>query len=173
MVFSQERLVELSCYFQNAFAASGMSNIHAILLGALINSAIVAIVLFVLDRFLRWAIVEGFRALTVKSKNTFDDYLLKTYFPRYVAHIIPIILLKLALPFLVFDFPETLGFFTTIVNIYVIFLAVRAGVLCVQCTDVSIEDSQDSLKSINRAKILNIRSEKWLFTFGRGHIFLC
>lgn len=125
MGFSQELLLEISCYFQNMLVASGMTHLHAILLGALINSAILAVFLYILDRFLRWTIVEGFRALTVKSKNTFDDYLLKTNFPRYIAHIIPIILLKLALPYLVFDFKETLGFFTTIVNIYVIFLALK------------------------------------------------
>ena len=124
-MFTQEGLSKYACFFQNLFANQGLSDLNAILLGILVNCIIVGILLFALDRFLRWTIVEGFKAMTVKSKNTFDDYLLRTNFPRYVAHIIPIILLKLALPYLVFDFPETLGFFTTIVNIYVIFLAIR------------------------------------------------
>lgn len=103
----------------------GISNVTAIILGALLNTLIVGVTLYALDRVLRWAIVEGFKAMSMKTENTFDNYLLMTNFPRFVAHIIPIILLKLALPYLVFDFPETMGFFTTVVNIYVIYLGIR------------------------------------------------
>lgn len=125
MSVNEKALSEYACFFQDLLTSQGMTVINATMLGVLLNCLVFGTAVYMLDRFLRWAIVEGFRAFTIKSKNTFDDHMLQTNFPRYVAHIIPVTLIKLALPYLVYDFPETLGFFTTIINIYVIFLAVR------------------------------------------------
>ena len=111
--------------FKNILIDHGVTAAYAGLLTALISTALLIIALLLLDRLLKIVTVEFFKAFTNKTKSTFDDYLILTNFPRYVAHILPIAILKNLLPIVLSSYPLILTWATKIINIYVIILVVK------------------------------------------------
>lgn len=111
--------------FKDLLIENGFDAFYAGALTVLINTAILLLALALLDRLLRVLTVEFFKAFTNKTKSTFDDYLILTKFPRYVAHIIPIAILKRVLPILFSAYPELLTWSTKAINIYIIILVVK------------------------------------------------
>ncbi|MEX0995476.1 MAG: mechanosensitive ion channel domain-containing protein [Flavobacteriaceae bacterium] len=80
---------------------------------------------YLLDRILRKIIVQLFVLFSEKTKTTFDDFLVKSKFPRYVAHIIPLILIKATFPVVFDGFPLWFKIFSMILNVYGIVLIVK------------------------------------------------
>lgn len=121
----QERLREYLRGFEEYLVDSGMAMVYANLLALVINATLLVVLLLLLDRLLRRITIETFKAFTNKTKSTFDDYLILTNFPRYIAHIIPLVILKLVLPSILNEYPESLVWVTKAFNIYVIFLVIK------------------------------------------------
>lgn len=94
-----------------------------------INIVVVLIILgglaYLLDRILRKIIVKLFILFSEKTETTFDDFLVQSKFPRYVAHIIPLILLKLTFPIIFVDLPFWFEIFNVAINVYGIILIVK------------------------------------------------
>lgn len=80
---------------------------------------------YVLDRILRKIIVKLFHLFSVKTKTTFDDFLVQSNFPRYIAHILPLILLKASFPVIFEGFSLWFEVFSIAVNVYGIILIVK------------------------------------------------
>lgn len=93
---------------------------------AYINMAIllvgVLVILLLIDFILRKLLIGLFSRLSVNSKTHFDDFLVKNRAPRNIAHIIPLILLFKALPFIFRDFPAAESFLLKIIEVLGIFL---------------------------------------------------
>ncbi len=91
-----------------------------------INLAILLVglfaILFLLDFILRKILVGLFTRLSVKSKTHFDDFLVKNRAPRNIAHIIPLVILFKAVPFVFRDFPTAEPFLLKIIEVIGIFL---------------------------------------------------
>ncbi len=112
--------------FNNALIDRGLEPAYADPLSVLINFALLVVVLILLDRILRKVVQEFFKAFTNKTKSTFDDYLILTNFPRYVAHIIPINILKYVLAIMLHgSYPLILNWSTKVINVYVIILILK------------------------------------------------
>ena len=118
----------LSQYF-NEFTAylteGGVDIIYARLLTIVLNSIIFVVLLLLLDRLLRKITIEFFKAFTNKTKSTFDDYLILTKFPRYIAHIIPLAIFNFILPDLFQNYPQTFYWIIKVFNIYLIILIIK------------------------------------------------
>ena len=116
-------------YFQNfskALIERGLDPYYADLLSVLINFALLVAILVLVDRILRKVVLEFFKAFTNKTKSTFDDYLILTNFPRYVAHIIPINIFKYVLAIMLHgSYPLALGWANKAINVYVIILVLK------------------------------------------------
>jgi miniconductance mechanosensitive channel len=80
---------------------------------------------FLVDWILRQIIVRFFVIFSEKTTTTFDDYLVKSNFPRYIAHIIPLWLLSIAFPVIFEEFPFWFKIFNIILNVYGIILIVK------------------------------------------------
>ncbi|TXN35642.1 mechanosensitive ion channel [Flagellimonas hymeniacidonis] len=91
-----------------------------------INLAILLVgllaILFLLDFILRKILVGLFTRLSIKSKTHFDDFLVKNRAPRNIAHIIPLVILFKAIPFVFRDFPAAEPFLLQIIEVIGIFL---------------------------------------------------
>jgi miniconductance mechanosensitive channel len=91
-----------------------------------INLAILLIglltILFLLDFILRKILVGLFTRLSINSKTHFDDFLVKNRAPRNIAHIIPLVLLFKAVPFVFRDFPAAEPFLLKTIEVIGIFL---------------------------------------------------
>ncbi len=121
----QQGLFDYLLGFKDLLIDNGIGAVYAGLITVFINTALLILILVLVDRILRVVTIEFFKAFTNKTKSTFDDYLILTNFPRYIAHIIPIALLKSVLPILFSSYPELLLWAIKAINIYVIILVVK------------------------------------------------
>ena len=121
-----QRLHQYFQDFSNTLINHGFNPYYADALSIFINLLFISLGLILLDRLLRKLIVEFFKAFTNKTKSTFDDYLVLTNFPRYVAHIIPLNLLIYILPIMLQDnYSIALSWAHKAINVYVIILILK------------------------------------------------
>ena len=120
-----ERLAQYFNDFTAYLIDGGIDIIYARLLTIVLNSIIFVTLLLLLDRLLRKITIEFFKAFTNKTKSTFDDYLILTNFPRYIAHIIPLAILNFILPQLFENYPQTFYWIIKVFNIYLIILIIK------------------------------------------------
>ncbi|HEA30959.1 MAG TPA: mechanosensitive ion channel [Leeuwenhoekiella sp.] len=121
-----QRLHKYFQHFSNTLINQGLDPNYADILSIIINLFFLGAGLILLDRLLRKLIVEFFKAFTNKTKSTFDDYLILTNFPRYIAHIIPINILKYVLVIMLdASYPLILQWANKAINVYVIILVLK------------------------------------------------
>lgn len=111
-------------WFYNLFLENGTSEQTAIYLNVLINTVILTVVLLLLNFIIKKVIVTVFGILTDKTKSTYDDFLVKSNFPKYVARIIPFFILRAFLPALLADFESLKIYSERITDVYLIILIV-------------------------------------------------
>jgi len=111
-------------WFYNLIIDAGMSESTALNFNLAINSILIIVLLFVFDYIIKKIIVKVFKSFTNRTKTTFDDFLVKSNFPKYVAHIIPFFLLRSIIPSLFFDFNSLKNFFLKATDVYLIFLII-------------------------------------------------
>lgn len=120
----QEQIRELSNYLANFFIEKGLDEDIAHFLNMLINIAVVFVLWYMIHYVTKTLLLKAFKRFTNKTKTTFDDFLVKSNFPRYVSNVLPLLLLILTIPVVFQDYPKLLKVFETLVDIYIIFLMV-------------------------------------------------
>lgn len=121
---NSDTLKHYSCWFQEYFMDIGMSQDLAVFLNVLINCLILAIITFLLDIVLRKFIIEAFKAFSNKTVTTFDDFLVRSNFPKYIAHVIPLTLIWYVVPLIFMEYPKVSKFILGAIDIYIIVLCV-------------------------------------------------
>lgn len=124
-MFLDVDLKEYSCLFESYLLKQGMLPFWASSINLIINFLFIVTFAYFLDRILRKVVVGSFKAFSLKTKTSFDDFLLESNFPRYVAHIIPLLLLKNIFPVVFDGFPMILNTLMTLTTIYGIILIVK------------------------------------------------
>lgn len=102
----QKTLEFYSCWFQELFIQNGMAPDLAIGLGTLLNLILVIIIATILDIVVRKIIVQTFKAFSLKTVTSFDDYLVTSNFPRFVAHFVPVIIVWYVTPYIFLEFKK-------------------------------------------------------------------
>lgn len=120
----QEQIREASNYLANYFIEKGLDEDIAHFLNMLINIAIVFVLWYFIHYITKFILLTAFKRFTNKTKTTFDDFLVKSNFPRYVSNVLPLLLLILTIPIVFQDYPQLLKVFETLVDIYIIILLV-------------------------------------------------
>ncbi|PKV51056.1 miniconductance mechanosensitive channel [Aquimarina sp. MAR_2010_214] len=115
---------DLTRYFYNLLVSKGISENTAEYLNLLIGICILVVVLFLLDFVMKKVIVAIFKSYASKSKNTFDDYLVKNKTFDYLAHIVPLSLTIWIVPMLFIAFPTAEKYLETLFNVMVIVLII-------------------------------------------------
>ncbi|WP_186992358.1 mechanosensitive ion channel family protein [Constantimarinum furrinae] len=113
-----------SCWLQEFFIDQGMHLGLAAALGTFINLLVVILVVTVLDIIVRKVIVQAFKAFSVKTATTFDDYLVKSNFPRYIAHFVPLAIVWEIAPILFIEYPIITKIIFVGANIYLVILCI-------------------------------------------------
>ncbi|HET8753820.1 MAG TPA: mechanosensitive ion channel domain-containing protein, partial [Salinimicrobium sp.] len=121
-MFSTNR--DFTGFLEDYFIANGMYAELAHYLSLLINIFFLFLLLFIAYYAVKKIIVLGFISFTNKTKTTFDDFLVKGNFPKYVSNILPLIILFLVVPEILEDYPRFLSIFQKLLNIYIILLTV-------------------------------------------------
>ncbi len=111
-------------WFYNLLIESGMDESMALNFNLIINGILIIVLLFVFDYIIKKIIIKVFQLLTNRTKTTFDDFLVKSNFPKYIAHIIPFFLLRAIIPTIFSDFDSLKNFFLKATDVYLIFLII-------------------------------------------------
>ncbi|NER13727.1 mechanosensitive ion channel [Leptobacterium flavescens] len=120
----QEDIQRISRWLYNYLIKHNYSETTAQYANLFLNLIVVVLLVFLLDRFLRRVIVRAFLLFSNKTKSTFDDFLVKSNFPRYAAHFAPLFLFEESIPYVFQDFPDFQDFILKVTDIYLIILVV-------------------------------------------------
>ncbi len=120
----EEGLVDLICFFEEFFVAHGMNATFAQYLNLLINLVLLTLIILGINYLIKHFIIETFKLFTNRTKTTFDDFLIKSNFPRYVGRFVPLFVIYELFPLIFSEFPEVLKIFYKLVEIYIIILIV-------------------------------------------------
>jgi miniconductance mechanosensitive channel len=114
----------ITCYLEEAFINQGMNLVAATYLNLVINIAVLVLLVLLINFVTRRFIIEAFKSFTNKTKTTFDDFLIKTNFPKYVGQILPLLLINSTIPYILINHQFTLGLVRLVIKVYVIVLVV-------------------------------------------------
>ncbi|WP_081211698.1 mechanosensitive ion channel family protein [Salegentibacter sediminis] len=117
-------LKNLVCLVEDLLIENGLDPIAAQYINLTINILVLILLVLGINHLIKTFVIEGFKAFTNKTKTTFDDFLIKTKFPKYIGRVVPLFILYYLFPFIFNDFPLVIKVFEFVFNIYVIFLVV-------------------------------------------------
>ncbi len=120
----EEGLIDLICFFEEFFVKHGMNATFAQYLNLLINLIILTLIILGINYLIKHFIIETFKLFTNKTKTTFDDFLIKSNFPRYIGRFLPLFVIYELFPLIFSEFPEVLKIFYFGFKIYVIILVI-------------------------------------------------
>ncbi|PHR12677.1 MAG: mechanosensitive ion channel protein MscS [Aequorivita sp.] len=121
---NRETIQNYSCTFQDYLVNEGMVVEWAIFLNVLLNCVIVYTAVVILDVIFRRFIVEAFKAFSDKTKTTFDDYLVKSNFPRFIAHTLPLGIVWYLIPIIFIESPFMTNLLQITAQVYLVILCV-------------------------------------------------
>ncbi len=114
----------ITCYLEEAFINQGMNPVVASYLNLAINITALVLLVLLINFITRRFVIEAFKSFTNKTKTTFDDFLIKTNFPKYVGQILPLLLINSTIPYILINHQFTLGLVNLVIKVYVIVLVV-------------------------------------------------
>ncbi|PKP14211.1 MAG: mechanosensitive ion channel protein MscS [Bacteroidetes bacterium HGW-Bacteroidetes-3] len=112
-------------FIKTYLVEKGMIPFWASAINLAVTVLILALTVLFFDIILRKVIVTSFKLFSIKTKTSFDDFLVQSKFPRYIAHIIPLYFLKYSIPFVFDGYPFFLNIFNIAVNVYGVVLIVK------------------------------------------------
>ena len=124
-MFEDLEFLKIANFLKDYLIDIGFPKFWAASINLFITLSVIVVIAYFLDRILRFVIVKLFYIFSIKTKTTFDDFLVKSKFPRYIAHVIPLFILKFIVPVILVGFPFLLNAFETVINIYGIILIVK------------------------------------------------
>ncbi|WP_313113378.1 mechanosensitive ion channel family protein [Aequorivita sediminis] len=165
---NQDTLQEYSCLLQNFLINEGMYPQWAIFLNVVVNCIIVWIVVYFLDIVFRKLIIETFKALSNKTVSTFDDYLVKSNFPRYIAHVLPLGIVHNLIPIIFIESP-------LITNLLLVITKVLTVILLIYIFRSILRSTRNYLQGTERFRDKPMESYvqvMMIFTWGIGIIYI-
>ncbi|MBK5214227.1 MAG: mechanosensitive ion channel [Flavobacteriaceae bacterium] len=139
---NKETLQQYSCLLQEYLVNEGMTLQWAIFLNIVVNCIIVFASVFIFDVVFRKFIVEAFKAFSDKTTNTFDDYLAKSNFPRFVAHILPLVVLWNLIPIIFIESPLLTNLLLVAIKVFSVILFVYIFRSILRSTRNFLEESE-------------------------------
>lgn len=165
---NQDTLQEYSCLLQNFLINEGMYPQWAIFLNVVVNCIVVWIVVYFLDIVFRKLIIETFKALSNKTVSTFDDYLVKSNFPRYIAHLLPLGIVHNLIPIIFIESP-------LITNLLLVITKVLTVILLIYIFRSILRTTRNYLQGTERFRDKPMESYvqvMMIFTWGVGIFYI-
>ncbi|NGX85039.1 mechanosensitive ion channel domain-containing protein [Aequorivita sp. KMM 9714] len=165
---NQDTLQEYSCLLQNFLINEGMYPQWAIFLNVVVNCIVVWIVVYFLDIIFRKLIIETFKALSNKTVSTFDDYLVKSNFPKYIAHVLPLGIVHNLIPIIFIESP-------LITNLLLVITKVLTVILLIYIFRSILRTTRNYLQGTERFRDKPMESYvqvMMIFTWGVGIFYI-
>lgn len=102
----------------------GLSPDIAMYVKLLILLLLLSIVAYVVDMVVRKVLVSALHTFAAKSKTSLDDHMVESNAPRYLGHVLPTVLVYIAIPLVFIDFPNLIPYVIEVIDIYLIILIV-------------------------------------------------
>jgi miniconductance mechanosensitive channel len=112
-------------FIEEYLVEKGMIPFWASSINLVVTIIFLGLTILFLDRMLRKVIIVSFKLFSLQTKTAFDDFLVQSKFPRYIAHIIPLYFLKFSIPFILSGYPILLNVFSIAINVYGVVLIVK------------------------------------------------
>lgn len=123
-MFEDFNFKSIICFFESYFIEQGMTVVAAGYLNLFINLTVLALLVLLINYILRRFVIEFFKAFSNKTKTTFDDFLVKSRFPKYVGQVIPALIIYYSIPHILIDHQFILKVLLLVMKVYLILLAV-------------------------------------------------
>lgn len=123
-MFEELNFESIICIAETYFIEQGMPVVAASYLNLLINLTVLTLLVLLINFILRKFVIEFFKAFSNKTKTTFDDFLVKSRFPKYVGQVIPALIVFYSIPYILIDHQFTLKVLLLIMKVYLILLVV-------------------------------------------------
>lgn len=149
--------------------AHGFSLFWANLINAVVVVAVGLLVIRFLDRITRSIIVQLFKAFSNKTKTSFDDYLVESNFPRFLAHLSPLAVLWYFIPIGLYDYPEMALTATKLASMYFVVLCVLMVRSLLRTTKTYLKDGFEQYKDKPLESYMQVLM---MFTWGGGIFFI-
>src|SRR5690554_919237 len=120
----KETIQNYTYWLQDNLEALGMEVQWAIFLNIIVNTLIALAVVVFVDIVVRRLVVGFFQTFSSKTKTSFDNYLLKSNFPKFITRLLPLLILLNVVPIIFVEFPLIIEILQTIVKIYFVILFV-------------------------------------------------
>ncbi len=120
----KETIQNYTYWLQDNLEALGMEVQWAIFLNIIVNTIIALAVVVFVDIVVRRLVVGFFQTFSSKTKTSFDNYLLKSNFPKFITRLLPLLILLNVVPIIFVEFPLIIEILQTIVKIYFVILFV-------------------------------------------------
>lgn len=114
----------LVCLVEDMLIDNGVDPVLAQYINLAINILVLIFLILGINYLIKTFVIEAFKAFTNKTKTTFDDFLIKTKFPKYIGQVIPLFILYYLVPLIFIDFPLVIRIFDFVFHIYIIILSV-------------------------------------------------
>jgi miniconductance mechanosensitive channel len=121
---NREVLISYSSWLKDILIEQGVEPFWAAVINTFVLILAVVFIAPILDFITRKIIVQLFKAFSSRSKTTFDDFLVKSNFPRFIAHGIPLGLVWYLIPVLFADFPSAERHVETLAEAYLVVLCI-------------------------------------------------
>lgn len=115
-------LLDYSSLFQNYLIAQGLAEEWAIFFNVVLNCIIAFSFLVLIDIGFRRFVVGIFNIFSTKTKSRFDDYLVQSNFPKFIARLLPISILWNLIPIIFIESPLIGGVVKVLLQIYLVAL---------------------------------------------------
>ncbi|MBQ4819496.1 mechanosensitive ion channel domain-containing protein [Aquimarina sp. MMG016] len=158
----------LTRYFYNLLVSKGVSESLAEYLNVLIGIVVLLLTVYLVDFIVRKVVLAIFKRYASKSRNTFDDYLVKNKTFDYLSHIVPLSIIIWVIPKLFIAFPTAEKYLEVLFDIMVI-------VLTIWIVRSLLRTLRDFLKSLDSFKDKPIDSYVqvfMIFAWAIGAIFI-
>ncbi len=85
----------------------------------------VSIVAFIIDFIVRRLLISLAHRIAPKTKNNFDDYLVKNNLPQNLAHVMPVLFIEQITPYVFIHFPQFEVGFLKVIDVVLVILVIR------------------------------------------------
>ena len=120
-------LSKIEDYFfllQDYLIKIGLDAVWSSVITLFVNLIIITVVATLLDILVRKVIVQSFKAFSNKTSTTFDNFLVKSNFPRFIAHFVPLGIVWFLTPIVFKEFPFLASLMMKVAQAYLIILCV-------------------------------------------------
>jgi len=168
-MIDRELLVTYSQVLKDYLIEQGMSASWAVLLNTTVIVLVVVTLVTLLDILTRKIVVQLFKAFSDRTKTSFDNFLVKSNFPRFIAHFIPLIIIWYLIPIIFDAYPLILKGVEKLAEAYLVVLCVLVFRSILRSINNFLRDNQEKYSDKPLESYVQVLM---IFAWGVGIFFL-